>query len=47
MKSQTLINLVKVALLIAVIAALLIVLWNLGHLPALPATVSWNGNIAY
>ena len=47
MKSQTLINLMKVALLIAVIAALVVVLWNLGHLPALPATVSWNGNITY
>ena len=47
MKAQTLINLLEIALLIALIAALVMVLWNSGHLPALPATVSWNGNIAY
>ena len=47
MKSQTLINLLKVALLIAVIAALLVVLWTTAHVPVLLATVSWNGTISY
>jgi hypothetical protein len=47
MKTQTFINLLKVAFILAVIAALVVVLWNSGHLPTLPATVSWNGDIAY
>ncbi len=47
MKSQTLNNLVKIVLLITVIAALVVVLWNSAHFPILPYTVSWNGNISY
>ena len=43
MKTQTLINILKVALLIAVIAAVAIALWNLVPISALLATVSWNG----
>lgn len=47
MKSQTLINLLKIALVLAVIAALLVVLWTSAHAPILLATVSWNGTISY
>ena len=47
MKSQTCNNLLNVALLIAVIAALVVVLWASAHAPALLATVSWNGDISY
>ena len=46
-KSQTFINLLKTALVLAVIAALLMVLWTSAHAPVLPATVSWNGTINY
>ena len=43
MKSQTSNNLLNVALLIAVIAVLVVVLWASAQAPALLATVSWNG----
>lgn len=43
MKTKTLINLMKVALVIALLAAAGIALWNAVYLPVLLATVSWNG----
>ena len=43
MKSQTLINGLELALLIAVIAAVVVAIWNSVHVPVLLATVSWNG----
>jgi len=42
-KSQTLINGLELALLIAVIAAVVVAIWNSVHVPVLLATVSWNG----
>lgn len=43
MKSQTLINTMKITLVVAVIAALIIALWTSIPVPILLATVSWNG----
>jgi hypothetical protein len=43
MKSQTLINTLQLILLIAMIAAVVIVLWNSVPVPAVLTTVSWNG----
>lgn len=43
MKSQTLINTLKLVLLLAVIAAVVVVLWNSFSVPAVLTTVSWNG----
>jgi hypothetical protein len=43
MKSQTLINILELILLIAVLAAVVVVLWNSVPLPAELTTVSWNG----
>jgi hypothetical protein len=42
-KSQTLINLMKVTFLLAVIAAVIVALWNSIPVTLLLATVSWNG----
>ncbi len=43
MKSQTLIYILEIALLIVVIGAVIVTLWNSVPVPALLATVSWNG----
>jgi len=42
-KSKTLINILEVVLLIAVIVAVIVTLWNSVQVPVLLATVSWNG----
>jgi hypothetical protein len=43
MKSQTLINTMKIAFFVAAIAALIIAIWASMPVPILLATVSWNG----
>ena len=43
MKSQTLINLLGVILLLALIVAVGATLWHFAHVPVFLATVSWNG----
>jgi len=43
MKSQTLINILEIDLLIAVIAAVVIALWMSVPIQTFLATVSWNG----
>jgi hypothetical protein len=43
MKSQTLVNIVGIALFLAVLAAVIITYWAAFPVSALLATVSWNG----
>ena len=43
MKSQAIINILEIVLLIAVIAAVVVAIWNSVYFPAVLATVSWNG----
>jgi hypothetical protein len=43
MKSQTLINILGIALFVAVLGAFVIALWMSIPIPILLATVSWNG----
>jgi hypothetical protein len=43
MNSETLINILQMALLFAVIATVVITLWHLDPVPTFLTTVSWNG----
>lgn len=43
MNSQSIINILVVALLIIVTKVVVVTLWNSVRVPTLSATVSWNG----